>query len=145
MSRSAVARRQLAAGADARREARQAFLSEWLPPSNVSRNPDLLLEAAKRVLPAEHKFDGQTTRQIQEAVMLHIDSSLDFKDRTDEFVAARFDGVISARASTQSNLDDARRVSSPAKRMTARADSKEPPVPDWQKPLSYSRAPTKLI
>ena len=107
-----------------------------------------LVEAAKGVLPPDHKFDGQTPRQIQEAVLLHIDASDSFEGKSDIEVAARFDQTLKllANRSQHSNLDELRRVTSPAsKRPAARADSKEPYVPDWQKPLSYSRARTKVI
>ena len=108
-----------------------------------------LVEAAKRVLPAEHKFDGQTPRQIQEAVLLHIDASLDLKERSDEYVSARFDQAMDERkdgTQRSSNLDDARRITAPPpKRPAVRADSDEPDVPDWQKPLSFTRARTKVI
>lgn len=106
-----------------------------------------LVDLAKRVLPAEHKFDGQTTRQIHEAVLTHLDSTLDLKTRSDEYVAARFDHAMSAATSESGgdHLADVRRVTSPppVKRVAARADAQDPPVPDWQKPLSYSKARTK--
>jgi hypothetical protein len=110
-----------------------------------------LIDAARRVLPDEHKYDGQTPRQIQSAVLVHIEPGLELKDRTDEYVAARFDQAMSERTDgkserSTSNLDDARRVTSPPpKRPAARADAKQPPVlADWQKPLSYHRARTKV-
>ena len=104
-----------------------------------------LIEAAKRVLPAEHKFDGQSTRQIQEAVLVELNPKFDPKDRTDEYIGARFDQAMDGPdAKRSSNLDDARRVTTlPSTK--SRTDAKEPPVPDWQKPLSYSRARTKII
>jgi uncharacterized protein len=99
-----------------------------------------LVETAKRVLPPEHKYDGQSTRQIQEAVLLHLDSSADLKERTDEYIAARFDGVMSTQAERVSNLDDARRITAPPTRTPrARADAREPVIPDWQRPLSFTK------
>lgn len=105
-----------------------------------------LVEAAKRVLPAEHKFDGQSTRQIQEAVLVQLNPQFDPKDRTDEYIGARFDQAMDGpdTKSRSSNLDDARRLTAlPTK--AVRADAKEPPVPDWQKPLSYNKARNKII
>lgn len=107
-----------------------------------------LRDKAKRVLPADFKFDGLTTRQIHEAVLTHLDSSLDLKDRPAEYVAARFDQAMSdAKPASTSDLDDARRITTPAapKRPAARADHAEPQIPEWQKPLSYSRARTKTF
>lgn len=97
-----------------------------------------LTDAARRVLPAEYKYDGQSSRQVQEAVLTHIEPGLDLKDRSDEYVSARFDQAMSERAKSTTNLDDARRLTTPStKRPAARADAREPVVPDWQKPLSY--------
>jgi uncharacterized protein len=105
-----------------------------------------LLETARRILPAEHKYDGQSARQIQEAVLTHLDPQAELKERTDEYVAARFDGATSSTHASASNLDDARRVTSPApKRPAARADAQDRPVPAWQRPLSYTRARTKAV
>jgi len=103
-----------------------------------------LVETAKRVLPAEHKFDGQSTRQIQEAVLKHLHPDIDLGKRTDEYVAARFDqAMCSDTTESKGNLDDARRITAPPTKKTARADAREHVVPDWQKPLSYSKARTK--
>lgn len=104
-----------------------------------------LVDRAKRVLPAEHKYDGQSVRQIQEAVLTHLTPTFDPKDRTDEYIGARFDQAMDERErSSSSNLSDARRLTTLSTK-ASRADAKEPPVPDWQKPLSYTRARTKVI
>jgi hypothetical protein len=102
-----------------------------------------LINAAKRVLPEEHKFDGQSARQIQEAVLVQIDSSFEPKGRSDEYIGARFDQAMDERkdgggAQPSSNLEEARRITAPAK-PAPRRDAREPFVPDWQKPLSYTR------
>lgn len=98
-----------------------------------------LVESAKRVLPAEHKFDGQSTRQIQEAVLTHLHPDMELKTRTDEYVAACFEYAMRADSSERStNLEEARRITSPPK-PAPRRDAREPFVPDWQKPLSYTR------
>lgn len=111
-----------------------------------------LIDAAKRVLPEQHKYDGQSARQIQEAVLVHIDSAFDPKSRSDEYIGARFDQAMDERKDgavekSESNLDDARRVTSgpPAKRASARADASEKPRPAWLQPLSYTKARTKIV
>jgi len=112
-----------------------------------------LIDQAKRVLPADHKFDGLSVRQIQEAVLTAIDSKFEPKDRTDEYIGARFDQAMDERKDAKpednehkSNLDEARRVTSPAtKRASARADTKEAPVPQWMRPCSYTRARTTVV
>lgn len=121
----------------------QAELGNALDPARLDARAaerGALIEAAKRVLPAEHKFDGQTARQIYEAVLLHKVPTLSLQDLSDDLVKARFDGVMSVlgEAGGSSNLGDARRVTS-LHTTTARADAREPKVPDWQKPLSFSR------
>ena len=106
-----------------------------------------LVETAKRVLPEDHKFDGESTRQIQEAVLTHLDAELDLKGRTDEHVSARFDQAMrmsGGAVEKVSNLDDARRITSPPavkpKPARARADADDRAVvPDWQKNLSYTK------
>lgn len=112
-----------------------------------------LVDAARRVLPAEHVYDGQSPRQIQEAVLLHIDASDKLEGKSDVEIAARFDQALKMlgdRAPSgggSGNLDDARRVTAPPqKRIAARRDADDKVrVPDWQKPLSYSKPRTKLV
>lgn len=108
----------------------------------------VLVDAAKRVLPADHSFAGQSPRQIQEAVLLHIDAASVLSDKSDELVAARFDQamlMLAERAPERANLADARRVTTPARRPVARADAAEAPLPDWMRPCSYTRARSKQI
>jgi uncharacterized protein len=109
----------------------------------------VLIEKARTVLAADYKFDDASSRQIQEAVLVHLDSTFDPKGCTPEVIGARFDGVMSQRTGTedrtQTNLDDARRLTAPPaarKQPAARTDA-EQAGPDWQKPLSYSKARTK--
>jgi uncharacterized protein len=106
-----------------------------------------LVDRARTVLPADHKFDGQTARQIQEAVLTHLDPAIELKERTAEYVGARFDHAMDlAKAErTPSNLDDVRRLTAPppARKQAARTDQAEPPKPAWMQPLSYSKARTK--
>lgn len=110
-----------------------------------------LIDQAKRVLPAEHKFEGQTPRQIREAVLVHLDSTTVVAGKSDVEIDARFDQTLKMLGDkteeSESNLDTVRRVTSPppAKRPAARADAKEPPVPAWMKPCSYTKARTKVV
>lgn len=104
-----------------------------------------LLDAAKRVLSAEYKFDGMTARQVQEAVLLHSDSAIALDKRSDEYVSARFEQLLSDMAAAPTSgrndgLDQARRVTAPrapTQRNDARAPAKDW-VPAWRRPLSYT-------
>jgi hypothetical protein len=106
-----------------------------------------LLEQARKVLPAETKYDGLTPRQIQEAVLVHLDAKLELKGRSDEYVAARFDGAIAAVSPTDPRpgtlrsdaLDDARRHTAPGARPAERRQDAAPYVPPWQMPLATSK------
>ncbi len=113
-----------------------------------------LLELAGRVLPAEHKYDGQTVRQIHEAVLTKLDDKVapELKDKSDEYVLARFDHAmkdVQAGGGGGGNgsgrndaLDEARRVSSQHKRNDpppANRQDAKPFVPDWQKPLNITK------
>ena len=105
-----------------------------------------LIEQARRVLPAEHKFDGQTTRQVHEAVLKKLDDKLALTGKSDEYVQARFDHAIAtapAQASTGRNdaLDRARSATTQSTLRTQHASARqdEPYVPDWQKPLATSK------
>lgn len=103
-----------------------------------------LLEQARKVLPAEHKFDGQTPRQIHEAVLTKLDAKLDLKGKSDEYVSARFDHAIEsapAHASTGRNdaLDRSRAATTSNGTQSTPAARRDPFVPDWQKPLATSK------
>lgn len=101
---------------------------------------ETLLEQARRVLPAEHKFDGLSTRQVQEAVLKHLDAKADLSAKSDEYVAARFDGAIAllgTSAVRNDALDRSRESTTPGSKPPA--DILKPVVPDWQKPLSISK------
>lgn len=103
-----------------------------------------LLEQARKVLPAEHKFDGQTPRQIHEAVLTKLDAKLDLKGKSDEYVSARFDHAIEsapAHASTGRNdaLDRSRAATTSNGTQSTPAARRDAFVPDWQKPLATSK------
>ena len=103
-----------------------------------------LVEQARKVLPAEHKFDGQTPRQIHEAVLTKLDAKLDLKGKSDEYVSARFDHAIEsapAHASTGRNdaLDRSRAATTSNGTQSTPAARRDPFVPDWQKPLATSK------
>jgi hypothetical protein len=103
-----------------------------------------LLEQARKVLPAEHKFDGQSTRQVQEAALKRLDDKSDFTGKSDDYVAALFEHVIGKVPAQQSPRNDAldrsRAATTPrsgTQHATARQDA--PYVPEWQKPLATSK------
>ena len=103
-----------------------------------------LLGQARKVLPAEHKFDGQTPRQIHEAVLTKLDAKLDLKGKSDEYVSARFDHAIEsapAHASTGRNdaLDRSRAATTSNGTQSTPAARQDAFVPEWQKPLATSK------
>lgn len=73
---------------------------------DAAASPDALAKAvkarvdleakARRVLGADAKTDGLSDRELRVAVIVKTDEKFDAKDRSDEYVAARFDGVVSA-------------------------------------------------
>lgn len=111
-----------------------------------------LLEQARRVLPAEHKFDGQSPRQVHEAVLKKLDDKADFTGKSDEYVLARFDAAITALPADGGKsagqradaLDNLRHGTAPSgggnnnSQSQQRQDSASQ-VAEWQKPLSYSK------
>ena len=56
-----------------------------------------LERAAASVLPEDFDFRGKTDRQIQEAAIKTRNDSLDVSNRSDEYVAARFDALLEMR------------------------------------------------
>lgn len=108
-----------------------------------------LLDQAKRVLPAEFKFDGLSARQIHEAVLTRLDDKLDLKARSEEYVSARFDHAIAtlpasggAGGSDRNDaLDEARKVTSAhqTKHTPSQSRQDSPLVPAWQQPLATSK------
>jgi len=101
-----------------------------------------LIDQARRVLPAETKFDGLTTRQIHEAVLKKVDDKIDLTGRSDEYVGARFDHAMGTLAKPRNDaLDRSRRDT---------ADHTPPPAPQqrtdaarvvapWQQPLATTK------
>jgi hypothetical protein len=106
-----------------------------------------LIEQARKVLPVEHKFDGQTPRQVHEAVLKKLDAKLDLASRSDEYVAARFDQVVESAPAQpvgrSTSLDRSRSAttqSAPStQHVTARQDAAAAYVPEWMKPLATSK------
>ena len=107
----------------------------------------MLLEQARKVLPAEHKFDGQTPRQVHEAVLKKLDDKLDLTGKSDEYVQALFDHLPStapARASTGRNdaLDRARSATTQSVSRIQPATGRQDAAaytPEWMKPLATSK------
>jgi len=103
-----------------------------------------LLEQARKVLPAEHKFDGQTPRQIHEAVLTKLDAKRDRKGKSDEYVSARFDHAFESAPAHASNgrndaLDRSREATTSKAQQSTPAARRDAFVPDWQKPLATSK------
>ena len=103
-----------------------------------------LLEQARKVLPAEHKFDGQTPRQIHEAVLKKLDDKLDLAGKSDEYVQARFDGAIASApvqqgAPRNDALERSRAATTSNTSQSTSAARQDAFVPEWQKPLSVSK------
>lgn len=101
-----------------------------------------LVDHARRILPAETKLDGLANRAIQEAVLKHLVSDLDLKDKSDEYVGARFDQAMITAPSAARNdaLNEARRVTAgPSSTPRAERRDSAPYVPPWRRPLSISK------
>jgi hypothetical protein len=106
-----------------------------------------LIEQSRRVLPPNHAFEGQTPRQIHEAVLKRLDDKLDLTGRSDEYVMARFDHAIASLgenkgAGRNDALDEARRAitggGTTGNQGAQRQDSK-PQLAPWQQPLAISK------
>jgi hypothetical protein len=96
-----------------------------------------LLEHARKVLGAETKLDGLTTRAIHELVVLKVQPKAELTGKSDEYVAARFDSI---EPPTVTNLEDVRRVLKPIVRTDENGERTAPAaVPAWQKPLTAHR------
>lgn len=102
-----------------------------------------VIDQAKRVLPVEHKYDGQSVRAIQEAALKHLHPDIDLAQKSDEYVGARFDGAMTAAPSAARNdaLDEARRVTGAGHTSSSRAERRDaaPYVPPWRRPLSITK------
>ncbi len=107
-----------------------------------------LIESARKILPPEHKFDGQSTRQIHEATLKRLDDKLDLSKESDEYVRARFDTAIAAAPAPGQRTDS---LSSARQALTAPPAAKSgttPPqqqqrqdayVPPWRQPLASNK------
>jgi hypothetical protein len=103
-----------------------------------------LLEQARRTMPANHSFDGQTPRQIHEAVLKRLDEKIDLAGRSDEYVLARFDHAMTTVAPVQKgrndSLDPARRALTGPQPLPERPrQDAKPPLVAWQQPLATSK------
>jgi hypothetical protein len=74
-----------------------------------------LVSRAQKVLGKDAKLDGLTVRQVHEAVLKKLDDKLDLKERSDDYVSARFDAAVEnatddtkrkARAALNDHADD---------------------------------------
>ena len=88
-----------------------------------------LEQTARPFLGAEAKLDAMSDREIRCAVIAKTDTAFDPKDRSDEYVAARFDGAIAAApkvdglvAPPPPSFAHARKVAAPTPPPAPRAD-----------------------
>jgi hypothetical protein len=132
-------------------DANQAELAKTKTERDEARDPKrldaavntraALVDHARRVLPAETKLDGLANRAIQEAVLKHLHADLELKDKSDEYVGARFDHAMTVAPSAARNaaLDEARRVTGSSSTTRAERRDSAPYVPPWRRPLSISK------
>lgn len=106
-----------------------------------------LLDQARRVLPAEHKYDGQKPRDIHEAVLKRLDDKIELTGKSDEYVLARFDHAMGTLPESAGGghrndaLDASRRATTtatPPAPPAQRQDAK-PYIAPWQQPLAVSK------
>lgn len=60
-----------------------------------------LVATAQKVLAKDTKFDEMTDRQVKEAVILAVSPKAELKDKSDEYVAARFDSAVESLDDTK--------------------------------------------
>lgn len=98
-----------------------------------------LIKAAAPHLPTDFAFDGLSTRAVHEAVIRAIHGDADMSERSDEYVAARFDAAIELSARTDSTaalkaaVESAGAVDAPVD-MTA--IQRQRLAEGWKKPLT---------
>lgn len=96
-----------------------------------------LISKATPFVGKEFKFDGLSTRQVQEAVIKSVNDGIDLESRTDEYVMARFDAVLELNQRTDS--------SAPLREAVTKVNSDSQPVDGgirqklaeaWKRPLT---------
>lgn len=97
-----------------------------------------LISKATPFVGKEFKFDGLSTRQVQEAVIKAVCDGADMESRTDEYVMARFDAVLELNQRIDS--------SAPLREAVAKVNSDAQPSADaivrqkladaWKRPLT---------
>lgn len=98
-----------------------------------------IVKAASALLPKDYAFAGKSDRQIRVDALKAQSPKFDEKDRSDDYIAARFDamGEEPARASGASTKP------SPSARKAAKQDADdddgEDEIPAWRKPLASSK------
>lgn len=100
-----------------------------------------LVESARKVLGDDFKADGKTARQIKELVIAKAKPDTKLDGKSDEYVQALFEHLPTASNNdSDSDLDDARRVTAPGAKPTQRKDAAQPKprVPDWERPLAIT-------
>lgn len=91
-----------------------------------------VIAKASKILPADFAFAGKTDREIQVAALTKSEPKFDAKDRSDDYVSARFDAMTE-----QAPLNGLRTKPAPKNADTREdADDGEPEIPAWKKPLA---------
>lgn len=90
-----------------------------------------LVTAAAKVLGPSVKLDGKTDREIKELVVLKNSPKLDLKEKSADYINARFDAVIEAEPTL---LERARATVIGATRADADLAPVAPEVPQWKRP-----------
>lgn len=99
-----------------------------------------VIAKASKMLPSDFAFAGKSNREIQEAALKATAPKFDAKDRSDDYVSARFDAASEHVGEAVSGLR-VKPTPKPAGK-TERADDGDDEgddVPPWQQPLAAHR------
>ena len=103
--------------------------------ARVDSRVQVIAKAAK-MLPADFAFAGKTDREIQEAALKAAEPKFDGKDRSDDYIAARFDAAADHTPEAKSALR-VKPTPNPKNRADANdADDSDDGLAPWQKPLA---------
>ena len=86
-----------------------------------------LEKGARKVLGLEAKFDGKTDREVMVAVVVKTDDKFDPKDRSDDYVAARFDQIVAVAPEPNGRRSVARAIAKGRQPDAERQDANDDP------------------